>query len=89
MNKKFERPETVGAAVMVAPGKLEFQEVPYPDHLEPGPQGALFGGAPLGRGRDSHLLAFCRRGLGVLLSGVVSHGIRCSLAGRWQPGLIS
>jgi len=36
MNKKFERPETVGAAVMVAPGKLEFQEVPYPDHLEPG-----------------------------------------------------
>jgi L-iditol 2-dehydrogenase len=29
-------PETVRAAVMVAPGKLEFQELPYPDHLEPG-----------------------------------------------------
>jgi threonine dehydrogenase-like Zn-dependent dehydrogenase len=29
-------PETVKAAVMVAPGKLEFQELPYPDHLEPG-----------------------------------------------------
>ena len=26
----------VGAAVMVAPGKLEYQELPYPDHLEPG-----------------------------------------------------
>ena len=24
----------VGAAVMVAPGKLEYQELPYPDHLE-------------------------------------------------------
>jgi L-iditol 2-dehydrogenase len=29
-------PKTVGAAVMVAPGKLEYQEIPYPDHLEPG-----------------------------------------------------
>ena len=29
-------PETVKAAVMVAPGKMEFQELPYPDHLEPG-----------------------------------------------------
>ena len=28
--------KTVGAAVMVAPGKLEYQELPYPDHLEPG-----------------------------------------------------
>ena len=29
-------PEMVKAAVMVAPGKMEFQELPYPDHLEPG-----------------------------------------------------
>jgi len=29
-------PKTVGAAVMVAPGKVEYQQVPYPDHLEPG-----------------------------------------------------
>ncbi len=29
-------PKTVKAAVMVAPGKLEVQELPYPDHLEPG-----------------------------------------------------
>lgn len=29
-------PETVKAAVMVAPGKVELQELPYPDHLEPG-----------------------------------------------------
>ena len=28
--------ETVGAAVMVGPGKMEFQQLPYPDHLEPG-----------------------------------------------------
>jgi len=28
--------KTVGAAVMVAPGKLEYQRLPYPDHLEPG-----------------------------------------------------
>lgn len=28
--------KTVGAAVMVAPGRLEYQELPYPDHLEPG-----------------------------------------------------
>ena len=27
---------TVKAAVMVAPGKMEVQELPYPDHLEPG-----------------------------------------------------
>jgi threonine dehydrogenase-like Zn-dependent dehydrogenase len=32
----FERPATARAAVMVAPGRMEFQEVPYPDHLEPG-----------------------------------------------------
>jgi len=29
-------PKTVKAAVMVAPGKIELQELPYPDHLEPG-----------------------------------------------------
>lgn len=29
-------PNTVKAAVMVAPGKMEVQELPYPDHLEPG-----------------------------------------------------
>nr|MBC7243733.1 zinc-binding dehydrogenase [Chloroflexota bacterium] len=29
-------PEKVKAAVMVAPGKIEVQELPYPDHLEPG-----------------------------------------------------
>lgn len=29
-------PKQVKAAVMVAPGKLEVQELPYPDHLEPG-----------------------------------------------------
>jgi L-iditol 2-dehydrogenase len=29
-------PERVKAVVMVAPGKVECQEVPYPDHLEPG-----------------------------------------------------
>ena len=28
--------EKVKAAVMVAPGKIEVQELPYPDHLEPG-----------------------------------------------------
>jgi len=28
--------KTVGAAVMVAPGKVEYQRLPYPDHLEPG-----------------------------------------------------
>lgn len=28
--------KTVKAAVMVAPGKMEVQELPYPDHLEPG-----------------------------------------------------
>jgi len=27
---------TVGAAVMVAPGEMEYQLLPYPDHLEPG-----------------------------------------------------
>ena len=30
------RPEKVKAAVMVAPGRMEVQELPYPDHLEPG-----------------------------------------------------
>jgi len=29
-------PKTVKAAVMVAPGKMEVQHLPYPDHLEPG-----------------------------------------------------
>jgi len=29
-------PDRVKAAVMVAPGKVELQELPYPDHLEPG-----------------------------------------------------
>ena len=29
-------PDRVGAAVMVAPGRVEYQELPYPDHLEPG-----------------------------------------------------
>jgi len=29
-------PETVKAVVMVAPGIVELQELPYPDHLEPG-----------------------------------------------------
>jgi len=29
-------PDKVKAAVMVAPGKVELQELPYPDHLEPG-----------------------------------------------------
>jgi len=29
-------PDKVKAAVMVAPGKMEFQELPYPDHLESG-----------------------------------------------------
>ncbi len=30
------RPKTVKAAVMTAPGKMETQMLPYPDHLEPG-----------------------------------------------------
>jgi threonine dehydrogenase-like Zn-dependent dehydrogenase len=30
------RGDRVRAAVMVAPGKMELQELPYPDHLEPG-----------------------------------------------------
>ena len=29
-------PKTVKAVVMVAPGRVEVQELPYPDHLEPG-----------------------------------------------------
>ncbi len=29
-------PESVKAVVMTAPGKVEVQELPYPDHLEPG-----------------------------------------------------
>lgn len=32
----IEKPKTVGAAVMTGPGKLEYQQLPYPDHLEPG-----------------------------------------------------
>jgi L-iditol 2-dehydrogenase len=30
------RPKFVKAAVMTGPGKVEYQELPYPDHLEPG-----------------------------------------------------
>jgi len=30
------RPETSRAAVMIAPGQMEYQELPYPDHVEPG-----------------------------------------------------
>lgn len=30
------RPEFVKAAVMTGPGKVEYQKLPYPDHLEPG-----------------------------------------------------
>lgn len=30
------KPKTVGAAVMIAPGVVEYQRLPYPDHLEPG-----------------------------------------------------
>jgi L-iditol 2-dehydrogenase len=30
------RPDRVNAAVMVAPGRMEYQPLPYPDHLEPG-----------------------------------------------------
>jgi threonine dehydrogenase-like Zn-dependent dehydrogenase len=30
------RPETVQAAVMVGPGKMEYQQLPYPDRIEPG-----------------------------------------------------
>lgn len=29
-------PKTVKAAVMVGPGRIEVQQLPYPDHLEPG-----------------------------------------------------
>jgi threonine dehydrogenase-like Zn-dependent dehydrogenase len=32
----MSRPRTVKAAVMTAPGKMEVQQLPYPDHLEPG-----------------------------------------------------
>lgn len=32
----MNRPQTVKAAVMTAPGKMEVQQLPYPDHLEPG-----------------------------------------------------
>lgn len=34
--KASPRPEGVNAAVMVAPGRMEYQRLPYPDHLEPG-----------------------------------------------------
>jgi len=30
------KPEFVKAVVMTGPGKVEYQELPYPDHLEPG-----------------------------------------------------
>ncbi len=33
---KGSRPDRVNAAVMVAPGRMEYQSLPYPDHLEPG-----------------------------------------------------
>ena len=32
----MDRPNKVGAVVMTGPGKVEYQELPYPDHLEPG-----------------------------------------------------
>lgn len=32
----MNRPEKVKAVVMTGPGKVECQELPYPDHLEPG-----------------------------------------------------
>ena len=32
----MNRPKKVGAVVMTGPGKVEYQELPYPDHLEPG-----------------------------------------------------
>jgi threonine dehydrogenase-like Zn-dependent dehydrogenase len=32
----MKRPEKVKAVVMTGPGKVECQELPYPDHLEPG-----------------------------------------------------
>ncbi len=32
----MSRPQRVKAVVMTAPGKVECQELPYPDHLEPG-----------------------------------------------------
>lgn len=34
--KGWSRPKTVNAAVMVAPGKMEYRQLPYPDPLEPG-----------------------------------------------------
>src|SRR5258708_30923366 len=33
---KGSRPVRVNAAVMVAAGRMEYQSLPYPDHLEPG-----------------------------------------------------
>ena len=30
------KPKLVKAVVMTGPGKVEYQEIPYPDHLEPG-----------------------------------------------------
>lgn len=33
---KASHPDRVNAAVMVAPGRMEYQSLPYPDHLEPG-----------------------------------------------------
>jgi L-iditol 2-dehydrogenase len=35
-SKAASRPDGVHAAVMVAPGRMEYQTLPYPDHLEPG-----------------------------------------------------
>jgi L-iditol 2-dehydrogenase len=35
-DEAVQKPNTVKAAVMVAPGKMETQQLPYPDHLEPG-----------------------------------------------------
>ncbi len=32
----MNRPQRVKAVVMIGPGKVECQELPYPDHLEPG-----------------------------------------------------
>jgi L-iditol 2-dehydrogenase len=34
--EEMTRPEKVKAVVMTGPGEVEYQELPYPDHLEPG-----------------------------------------------------
>src|SRR3989338_3291752 len=34
--KDMNKPDKVKAVVMTSPGRVECQELPYPDHLEPG-----------------------------------------------------